>query len=294
MKLDYFKNKVAIVSGSSMGIGKAIAIELASKGVSVLLNGIEAEQLFKTETELRAKGFLVSAVVADIRDPKACKYLVDECIKAYGSLDILINNAGVSSRGSVEHMADGNFSILAETNFMGSAYLSKYAIAHLKATKGHIIFMNSAGGFRGMPYNSAYSSTKVAQAALADALRIELYDYGIHVGVTFVGFTENDPEKKVLDVDGSWVYLPKRKNIKLAKPQDVAKSIALMIVNRTANTTLTRLGLLANFTTRYLPSMSNWILRMKRAEIQKDFTLIGGEKTKMPAQVKESQRAPTV
>ena len=92
-------------------------------------------------------------------------------------MDLLVNNAAVSSRGSVELMAEKNFKILAETNFMGSAYLGKHAIPHLKKTKGHIIFINSAGGFRGMPYNSAYTASKMAQAGLADALRIELSDY---------------------------------------------------------------------------------------------------------------------
>lgn len=60
-----------------------------------------------------------------------------------------------------------------------------------------------------MPFNSAHSASKMAQAAFADALRIELYDYDVHVGVAFVGFTENEPRKIILDVDGSWVYLPK-------------------------------------------------------------------------------------
>lgn len=292
MTSDFFKGKVALVSGSSMGIGKAIAIELGSKGASILLNGKEAEKLFKTETELRALGYEVTAVLADIRVPKNCKHLIDECIEFYGRLDILVNNAGVSSRGSIEDMSVGNFSILAETNYMGSAYLSKYAIAPLKATKGHIIFINSVASFRGMPFNSAYSASKMAQAALADALRIELFDFGIHIGLVFVGFTENDPKKKILDIDGSWVYLPKRSNINLSKPEEVAKNISSMLINRKDVITLTRLGLLANLTTRYLPRISNWIIRSKREKIKKDFTLIGGEKVNDDAKMKVPQSAP--
>ncbi len=278
MKENYLNNKVALISGSSMGIGKAIAMELASKGAKVVLNGRDAEKLYGTEKELKALGYSVAALVADIRYPEQCDHLIQEGIKTYGALDILVNNAAVSSRGSVEHMATGNFKILADTNYMGAAYLSKYAIPHLRKTCGHLIFVNSAGGFRGMPYNSAYSASKVAQAALADAIRIELYDDDIHVGVAFVGFTENDPEKTILDVDGSWVYLPTRTNIVLAKPQEVAKSICSMVVNRNDTITLTKLGYLAGFTTRYLPALSSWILQMKRDDIKEEFTMIGGKK----------------
>lgn len=278
MKSKKLQGRVAIVTGSSMGIGKAIAIELASQGIKVILNGRESKKLFRTEEELRAIGYEVTAVEADIRNPKLCKNLVAEAIRNYGRLDILINNAGVSSRGSVEKMAISNIKILADTNYFGAAYVSKYAIPHLKKSKGSLIFINSAAGFRGMPYNSAYSASKIAQAALADALRIELSDYGIHVGIAYVGFTENDPRKAILDVDGSWIYLPKRTNLKLAKPQEVAKSVYDMISKRRNVITLTNLGQIASFTTRYLPSLSNWILWSQREKIKEEFTMIGGEK----------------
>ncbi len=270
------KGKVAVVSGSSMGIGKAIATALAADGVRVVLNGRDNQKLKNTEAELRSLGYEVSAVTADIRSPELCRYLVEQTIIRYGKLDILVNNAAVSSRGSVAEMADGNFKIMEETNFNGSAHLSKYAVPHLQKTKGHIIFINSAGGFRGMPFNSAYSATKMAQAGLAEALRIELYDSGIHVGVAFVGFTENDPKKTILDVDGSWVYLPKRTNIKLAKPMAVAQNIKKMILLRKNRITLTALGRFTDFATRYLPRFSNWLLWMNRDKIKSQFTLIGG------------------
>ncbi|MFX0558641.1 SDR family NAD(P)-dependent oxidoreductase [Maribacter sp. CXY002] len=278
MKPNYLNEKVVLISGSSMGIGKAIAIELASYGAKIVLNGRDTEKLQQTKSDLKAKGYDVIAVPADIRNTVECKKLINKAIGHYQKLDILINNAAVSSRGSIEHMAETNFMILAETNFLGSAYLCKYAIPHLKKTEGHIICINSVGSFRGMPFNSAYSSTKMAQAALADALRIELYGYGIHVGIAHVGFTENDPRKIILDVDGSWVYLPKRTNIKLAKREAVAKSIRLMIIKRKHKITLTGLGKLTSFATRYLPGFSYLMLLLNRHIIEKQFTLIGGEK----------------
>ena len=278
MKNHSLKDKVALVSGSSMGIGKAIAIELAQRGAKVVLNGREKDKLENSREELSSMGYDVKAFIADVRLPDQCAYLIDETIRSYGQLDILVNNAGISSRGSLEEMATSNFIMLMETNFNGSAYLSKYALDHLKKTHGHVVFINSAGGFRGMPYNSAYTASKLAQAALVDALRIEWYDYGIHVGIAHVGFTVNDPEKKILDIDGSWIYLPQRTNVNLASPQSVAKSVCDMIAKRKKRITLTSLGMLANLIIRYFPILTEWIVWTNREKIKEEFTLIGGQK----------------
>ncbi|MBK8504400.1 MAG: SDR family NAD(P)-dependent oxidoreductase [Saprospiraceae bacterium] len=143
-----------------------------------------------------------------------------------------------------------------------------------------MFYINSVGGFRGMPYNSTYTASKMAQFALAQALQIELKDDGIHVGVVFVGFTENDPDKKILDVDGSWIYLPKRENIHLAKPQSVAKSVCELIEKRQFQITLTPLGHLTEFLNRYFPDLTSWIINLNRKKIKDEFTLIGGERVK--------------
>ena len=131
-----------------------------------------------------------------------------------------------------------------------------------------------------MPYNSAYTASKAAQAALADALRIELLDSGIHVGIVYVGYTENDPDKKILDTNGSWIYLPKRTNLKLATKESVARQILHMIRTRSSKITLTPLGHFTAFMTRYLPNVSEWLLKVNRDKINREFTAIGGEKIK--------------
>jgi CRISPR/Cas system Type II protein with McrA/HNH and RuvC-like nuclease domain len=112
-----------------------------------------------------------------------------------------------------------------------------------------------------------------------------LYDFGIHVGIAFVGFTQNDPYKKILDVDGSLVYLPKRNNLRLATADSVARSIRKMIEKRKKRITLTGLGYLANFTFRYLPVFSTWLLWLNREKIRNQYTMIGGVKQDEIAQV---------
>lgn len=287
MEKKLLQDKVALVTGSSMGIGKAIALEFLQHGAKVVLNGSDDEKLQQTNMDFKQQGFEVAGVTANIRYPEQCDFLIKKTIQKYGRLDILVNNAGMSSRGAIEDMADKNFIVLSETNYTGAAHLSKYAIPYLKETQGSIIFINSAGGFRGMPYNSAYSTSKMAQAGLADALRIELAEYNIHVGIAFVGFTKNDPKKAILDVDGSLVYLPKRTNLRLATPESVAQSIRLMFVKRRKRITLTGLGRFANFSIRYLPWFSNWLLTLNRNKIKKEITMIGGRKVPPKKEVRK-------
>ena len=175
-------------------------------------------------------------------------------------------------------MVVSNIKALIDTNYAGAAYLSKYAVPHLQKSKGHIIFINSVGGLRGMPYNAAYTASKMAQAALAEALRIELYDYGIHVGLVYVGFTENDPKKIILNEDGTPIYLPKRDNVQLAKPSSVAKGVLRMLEKRTDKLVLTNLGSIAHFLIHHFPTLSDWFLLANRKRIREGFTEIGGKK----------------
>lgn len=260
-----------------MGIGKEIAIHLLRMGVSVVLNGRDTDKLITTVRELSEISPSVCFFTADIQDENACHDLIDYAIEQYGRIDMLINNAAVSSRGSLEDSVASNYKTLMDTNYTGAVYLSKYAIPYLKKTQGHIVFINSVGGFRGMPYNAAYTASKAAQAALADALRIELRDANIHVGLIYVGFTENEPDKKILDESGHWVYLPRRQNVHLATRSSVAQHVIQMIIHRKNRMTLTTLGYFTSFMTRYLPKLSDLILTIGRKKLKKDYTDIGGE-----------------
>ena len=292
MKTQYLVNRVAVVSGSSQGIGKAIAQELCEKGVKVVLNGRDAQKLEETKNEFLSKGYQVVALAANVRFARSCNKLIKYALRCYGRLDIVVNNAAASSKGTVEDSVDSNFKVLLETNYLGSVYLSKYAIPHLKKTKGHIVFINSVGGMRGMPYNSAYTASKMAQAALAQALRSELYDFGIHVGLLYVGFTKNDPNKKILDVDGSWVLLPHRTNVNLAKPESVARSVRRMIETRRNQLTLTPLGHFTYVMTHFFPHLSNWIVIWSRRLIRDQFTFIRKEeRSEAPVRAYESAGA---
>lgn len=270
-----FENKVAVITGSSQGIGKAIAMNLARQGVKVVLNGRDPVKLERTHLEMQEKGHDVFSVIADIRYANQCERLINEAVKQYGQIDILVNNAAISSRGSVEKMAVSNIQVLIDTNYVGCAYMSKYAIPYLDKTNGNLIFINSVAAYMGMPYNTAYSSSKMAQTSLAEGLRMELLDSGIHVGIAYVGFTENDPFKTILDEDGSWIYLPQRDNINLDTREHVAARVFELIRTRRRSVTLTSLGHFTNFVAHHLRGFAFWLVKINLTRIKRDFTYNG-------------------
>lgn len=293
MRRSMLFNKVVIVTGSGMGIGKAIALNFAEHGAKVVLNDRDAIKLQATEQEFIRLGFEVKAVKGDVSSLVDSQYLIEETLEAFGQLDILINNAGIATRGTVEEIIPHVFDALTETNFLGSVYVTKCALPYLRRKKGHIIFINSICGFRGMPYSSVYSSTKMAQAAFAESLRIELHETGIHVGIAYLSFIRNSPKKEILSENGKWTHLPMRKNVRVAEPEEVAAKIRMMIEKRQHRFVHTLLGKATYLLQRFFPNIVDWIFTWKLKEIRDEFSYNGKEPTERPAKT-QSHRPDTM
>jgi NADP-dependent 3-hydroxy acid dehydrogenase YdfG len=138
--VSYFKNKTAIVTGSGMGIGKAIALELCKAGAKVVLNGRNAERLEKTHQEFLKQGYSVVAVQGDITKVSDCNSLIKKAIDSFGGIDILVTNAGISMRERFENLQPEIFSQIIESNINGSAFPALKALPFIKKTKGSIVF----------------------------------------------------------------------------------------------------------------------------------------------------------
>lgn len=253
--MSFFKDKVAIITGSGMGIGKATALELAAQGAKVVLNGRNAERLQKAFEELKAKGHDVIAIPCDITSAADCENLIRQTIETYGKLDILITNASISMREKFENLQPEVFSQIIHSNINGSAFPAWYALPHLKKTKGSITFISSAAGMIGMPTGSAYSAGKMALTALAQSMKIELDGSGVHVGIVHVGFTQNEDAKRVLNAKGELVPVAPRPPYLQQTREQVAKAILRSIKGRQFKTVLTIVGKLNAFMVRFFPGL---------------------------------------
>ncbi len=226
------KGKTAIITGSSMGIGKAIAYRLAIEGANIIVNGRNEEKLLATTASLRNPGFETSAFQGDVTNPETCKKLVDFALEKYGGIDILINNVGVGARGFIENTNPEVFKYIINSNILGAVYPTLEAMPHIKASKGSVIFISSLAGFRGMPNSAPYCMSKMALTSLAESMHVETAKDGVHVGIVYVGMTKNDPEKRVLHADGSWTNLEQHDGIFVDSPDDTARAVLDVLYNR--------------------------------------------------------------
>jgi short-subunit dehydrogenase len=260
MNTKTFSGKVAIVTGSSRGIGKEIAKELAVNGAFIVLNGRDQSLLSNAESEVRKIHENVISVCCDVSTADGSQILIDETIRVFKKIDILVNNVGVSMRGNVADLNPEVFSTIYKSNFLAAVNPTIKALKYLRFSKGSIVFISSIAGIRGLPFLSAYSSSKMALRALAEAIRIEEYQYKLHVGLVYVGYTENDEGKETIASDGSKILLKPRRGKGVQSKKSVAEAVLKNISNRKFITVLTRLGKLNALIQRISPMLTERII----------------------------------
>jgi NAD(P)-dependent dehydrogenase (short-subunit alcohol dehydrogenase family) len=255
-----FSGKVALVTGSESGIGRETARELARQGASVMLNGLRPDRLTETLNTFLDAGYAADACVADVTDFTACQQLIRDTIAAFGQLDILVANASISMRAYFNDLDVDVFRAVCDSNIYGTVYPLKAALPHLLATKGCVTFISSISSLNGIPSGSAYCAGKAAVSNLAHTLRLEWHKTGMHVGVIHLGFTANDPEKRVFAADGTPVLMAHRPSRWQMSQQEVARAITRHIHRRRANTVLSGMGKLNAMLSRFFPRLVDKIV----------------------------------
>lgn len=263
------KDKVAIVTGSSRGIGRTIALHLGKEGAKIVINGRDGEQLAKTQLMLRQEGLEVVTFPGDVSNPSDCKQLAAFAEETFGKVDILVNNAGVGSRGFFEETTPEVFRNLLDVNILGSVLPTLEVLPLLKRSHGSVVFISSLAGLRGLPNRSSYSLTKMAQTAMAESLRVELAGTGVHVGIIYVGATKNDPEKRVIGAQGDLQALQPRQNFWVDSQDKVARTVTKVIGSRAFKTTVSLQGAAYFYLQRFLPGLVDFIFRRNLNLIKK-------------------------
>ncbi len=190
------EGKVAIVTGGSRGIGRAIAAALLQKGTHVAISGVNKERLERAEAELTrvaSGGARVLIFAADVRDHLAVESLMDETARRQGGLDILVNNAGVGWFGSVESQGHDEWRRVMDTNVTGVFNCCKAAVPHLRRRGGgYIINISSLAGTNPFLGGAAYCASKAAVDVFSEALMQEVRHDGIRVSYIKPGSVNTD------------------------------------------------------------------------------------------------------
>ncbi|MDP3433084.1 MAG: SDR family oxidoreductase [Bacteroidota bacterium] len=248
------KNKVVVITGASSGIGRALAKEFASKGAKLSLGARRTELLEDLRNELHGTEIFIKKT--DVSNENDCRMLIEETIKRFGQIDVLINNAGISMRALFEDVDLNVIRNLMDVNFYGTVYCTKFALPHLLKTKGSLVGVISIAGYVGLPGRTGYSASKFAIRGFLDTVRIENLKKGLHVLVAAPGFTASEVRKAALTEDGSQQGETPRDESKMMSAEDCARRIVYAIEKRKRSLILTFTeGKLTVFLGKFFPAL---------------------------------------
>ena len=176
----YWENKVALVTGGSRGLGRALAEAFLRCGAKVVITARGQEALDATAAALDEKGLDVLAVRADVTRDDDVENLMAQTIERFGRLDVLVNNVGLSTRGLLESTPTEKFAELYEVNFLAMVRCTRAALPHLLKSQGHIVNIGSLAAKTASPYLGAYAASKFSVTAFSQQLRLEWEPRGVH------------------------------------------------------------------------------------------------------------------
>ncbi|MBS1737255.1 MAG: SDR family oxidoreductase [Bacteroidetes bacterium] len=266
---DSFKNKVVVITGGTDGIGKALVTEFLKRGARVSTCSRTAEKLFDLSKELNSLSLLT--VKADVSKESDCAHFIAETLNSFGSIDILINNAGISMRALFQETEMETLRRLMDVNFWGSVYCTKYALESVLKQKGSIVSVSSIAGYRGLPGRSGYSASKFALNGWMEALRTELLDSGVNVLWVCPGYTTSNIRNAALNKDAQPQGESPLNEGKLMSSEECALRIIKAIAKRKRTLVITFTGKETVWLNKFFPSLAD---RLTKKFFFKDGELI--------------------
>lgn len=226
MRLD---NKIAVVTGASRGIGKAIALKLARMGAKVIVNYNGSEdKAMEVKHEIDENGGAAEIYQCNVSDYEACEEFLKYVVKEFGSIDILVNNAGITKDGLLMKMSEEDFDRVISTNLKGAFNTIRFAARQmLKQKSGRIINMSSVVGVTGNAGQANYAASKAGVIGLTKATAREVASRGITVNAIAPGFIDTDMTEILSEKvkESSVAQIPLGR---FGKPEDVAEAAAFL------------------------------------------------------------------
>lgn len=256
-----FENKVAIVTGSSRGIGRAIAFALGQQGAKIVLNGRDQTRLEEVAQDLIKNGISAIYYNGDISEANQAQALITAAVTHFGKIDILVNNVGISSRGYVADLHPSVVEQVFKSNVFGTVHPTHFALPFLRQTKGQVVFISSLAGIHGLPGLAPYSASKMALTSFVESLRIEEGQHKVHIGLLQVAMTEIVHNKEVVAADGSKQVLASRQKGKVLTMEEVAQDCLILLENRNYKKTQTLMGKLNRILNNVSPLIVEKILK---------------------------------
>ena len=227
--------KVALVTGASRGIGRAIAIRLAAEGAKVAINFAgNTEKAEAVKAEIETAGGEALLVQANVADAAAVEEMVAKVVETFGGVDILVNNAGITRDGLLVRMKDEDFDAVLDTNLKGVFYCTK-AVSKLmmKKRSGRIVNMTSVVGVNGNAGQTSYAAAKAGVIGFSKSAAKEFASRGITVNMVAPGFIDTDMTSVLSDKakEAALAGIPLQR---MGTPENVADAVAFLVSDQAA------------------------------------------------------------
>ncbi len=230
MKL--LENKTAIVTGASRGIGEAIALKLAGQGAHIAFTYLSSEEkAMVLEEKLKALGIKARAYRANAGEFAACETLVNEVMKEFGTVDICVNNAGISKDNLILRMSEQQWDEVIQTNLKSVFNMTKQVIRPMmKARSGSIINMSSIVGMKGNAGQSSYAASKAGIIGFTKSIAQELGSRNVRCNAIAPVFIETDMTHYLKEGEGAKAFIEKIPLGRFGKAEDIA-NVALFLAS---------------------------------------------------------------
>jgi NAD(P)-dependent dehydrogenase (short-subunit alcohol dehydrogenase family) len=226
-----FDGKVAWVTGGGSGIGLACVLELAKQGAKVVVSGRRADKLDAAVAAVRAAGGEATALVCDVTRADSVADAVATIVATYGSLDVLLANAGFSVRGKVAELSDAEWRRQFDTNVFGLLHTVRASMPELLRVGGRVALVGSVASFVPAPNFAAYGASKAAVRAIGEAFSIELRGTGVSCTTIHPGYVESE----IAQVNNEGQFDPERKDRRPARLMWKAEPAARVMVQAIAD-----------------------------------------------------------
>ncbi len=195
------RSQVVLITGATDGLGKAAALYLAARGYRVFAAGRSAEKRAQLDALARQKKLAIKSIELDVCSDASVQEAVRQVLASAGTIDVLINNAGIGYMGTVEDLLVKDWQRQFETNFFGVLRVTQAVLPHMRERRrGRILMMSSVAGLITVPVQGAYSSSKFALEGLSNALRLEAYSFGIEVILIEPGYIVTGIQQAALEL----------------------------------------------------------------------------------------------
>ena len=266
-----FAGRTVLVTGAGGGLGRAIALRFAQAGSRLVLLDRDAAAVAGVQAEIERTGGDCLALACDVSDATACAQAVADAVQRFGSLDVLVNNAGISQRSGFAATDLAVIRRVMDVNFYGSVHCTKAALPHLAAARGLIVAVSSVAGYTPLIARTGYAASKHALHGFFESLRTELAPQGVDVMLVCPSFVATQIDRNALGGDGQPVRHAQVTTGGRLSPGEVAEQVfagavrdrRLLLVGRTARA--------AWWLSRFAPALYERLMaRRLRGELESD------------------------